>query len=273
MKNFIRFIIIFLLKTNIFASSDINIISQKMTGMSLSIIEEEKSGLTIDDNAITPTFQEFYPQSFEDRIILSDRVMQNLLDSGETDDECISTSSVAHSLETLTDIDNLLLNFHCTALNDISFDELTDRVMKNPSFHKYKYIILDISDNSITLRSTSALAQWLAHPNILYVNIYGNTHCALKNMRDLCLSLHNHFFRNSTCIKQEIINYTKKIIFLSKSYIWKAKNKVKVYQKLVKDGLLDSDWDNKHKNYYRIVEKKADLSFEEIVDYDDEEDF
>ncbi len=64
---------------------------------------------------ISPVFQEFYPKSFEDHVIVSDHTMRGLLEAGETDDECISTTSVADSLGTLTDVDNLLLNFHCTA--------------------------------------------------------------------------------------------------------------------------------------------------------------
>ena len=275
MKMLVKFTVaICLLKITVFASNETEtvVITQKMAGMDLGTVEEKCPEQIIEDNSISPTFQEFYPKSFEDRVILSDHVMQGLLDSGETDDEGISTRSVVDSLDTLTSIDNLLLNFHCTALNDISFSELTDHIMQGTSLNSHNYIILDISDNNITLRSTSALARWLSNPKVLYVNICGNTHCALKNIKNLCLSLHKHFFGNSLCVKKEIVDYTKKIIFLSKSYIWQAKNKVKTYQKLTEDGLLRSDWDNKHKNYYRIVENKADLSFEESFDYYDEDD-
>ncbi len=142
--------------------------------------------------------------------------------------------------------------------------------MQSLSFDSHSYVILDISDNSITLRSTAALALWLSHPKVLYVNVHGNTHCAMKNINDLCLSLHKHFFKHQPLVRNEIVSYTKKIIFLPKNYLWQAKNKVKIYQKLERDGLLRSDWDNKHKLYYRIIENKADLSFEESFDYYDE---
>ena len=42
-------------------------------------------------------------------------------------------------------------------------------------------------------------------------------------------------------------------MFLPKYYIWHAKNKVRVYERLQELGYLSADWDEKQREIYRKI--------------------
>ncbi|CAO4836685.1 MAG: hypothetical protein FADNKDHG_01627 [Holosporales bacterium] len=197
-------------------------------------------------------------KDFSGKVLVSE-VAKKCHDVSEEEDS-ISSSLIAESLEhSNASVVCAIIGLQCMGINDITFYELTTSLLSKTEFFQGRKFVIDISENGITPNSALLLKKWLNKPEIVYINVCGNTRCSMKNVRELCRALLKVVDGDTETSKKETVrNWMAKIIFLSKYYLWQAQNRVKTYSSLCEEGLLPADWADKHKNYYRTIEKIKD---------------
>jgi len=127
------------------------------------------------------------------------------------------------------------------------FTSFTNAVIdKKLDFGNLEYLVLRY--NKITKEAAGALYFWLKLPKIKYVNLFSNP-LSLKRIGDLSCNL----CPNGQLEEPVKMGLLRKVIFMSESYVSIASNsdKVKIYDTLVKKGILPSDWAAMHREFYR----------------------
>lgn len=122
---------------------------------------------------------------------------------------------------------------------------------------KHRLEILDLSHNEIDEACLEEISAILNFPRLLYFNITGNP-ISLKNIKKVVEPL------VASGVELPVIG---KLIFMEKTYIWHAKNRVKVYNELKESGKLPKDWAKRHVSYYKLQGDVSDisLSFESMT--------
>lgn len=176
------------------------------------------------------------------------------------DNDAMSSSLITESLaHSSVSGECALIDLKCMAINDMTFDELTTSLLARTDIFQGKQLVFDLSDNGITPNSVLLLKQLLDRTGAVYVNLCGNTRCAMKNVRELCSAFMKVVDGDDESSKKALTRtYMAKVVFLSKYYLWYAKNRVKTYSALCEAGLLQDDWAEKHRDYYKTVEKVGD---------------
>lgn len=196
----------------------------------------------------------------------------NESEEDELEKDTVSTISIEENLQKRLENLNVaehnpsqmfILRYSQSALNDITFLELTDKLLRLLPSEQEKMFILDLSYNGLTVESTSSLQKWLDHKSIAYVSIDGNPSIAKRNIQHLCLGLTTFIEGDATTKKEKIREYFSKITFLPKYYINTAKRRVQIYRQLEEKGYLPEDWARTHLTYYKIVENASALDLQD----------
>lgn len=154
--------------------------------------------------------------------------------------------------------DRLLINLSLTCLDSESFNELSDELFKDSDFvdrfneikQNYRYFCLDISFNSICIKSFKNIVKWATLTDNIFIDIVGAPRLSKKYITLLCEAVFNEF---GSC---SIMN---KIIFLPPKYLYHAENHVPLYKELVEKEWLPKDWAYHHRIYYDIMDKSDKL--------------
>lgn len=127
-------------------------------------------------------------------------------------------------------------------LKDASFKKITEVLKETQFVHNVR--LLDLSSNALSLEICSDLVYWLKQPNIQYIDITSNTKLCNKKVLDLIRDM-------KRLAGSEYVDYSHKLIFLRRPYIYQAAGAVQVYSQAVEEGLLSESWYETHKQYYK----------------------
>lgn len=127
-------------------------------------------------------------------------------------------------------------------LKDATFKEVTRALKETKFVHNLR--LLDLSSNALTLEICSDLIYWLQQPTIQYIDITSNTKLCNKKALDLIRVL-------KELAGSEYVDYSHKLIFLKRPYLYQASGAVQIYSQAVKEGLLSKSWYEIHKQYYK----------------------
>jgi len=199
-------------------------------------------------------------ENFPNKVIVGDAVS----DGDEfSDTGSISSASVYNDLrEKIEGISfaestgkSYILDYSFTALIDITFKELTDRLVPLLPLTAVGCFVVDLSYNGLTIDSVRSLKKWLEHPAVEYINIDGNPRISKRYIKGVC-----HALREGGLSAEDVQKLLAKVVFLPGCYIYTANKRVKVYKNLCKEGVLPEDWASIHLEYYRLVSNQSNLS-------------
>ena len=107
--------------------------------------------------------------------------------------------------------------------------------------------LLDLSNNPLDETCIKTLLQWLTLPSKPYIRLCG-TEIGLKRVKRLYHQLIQLVPTEAPCIM-------KQIIFVSKDYVKKA-SRLGIYQKLVQENIIPSNWVEIHHTFYTTIYPK-----------------
>lgn len=139
-------------------------------------------------------------------------------------------------------------------IDDVSFKVIFDAIL-NLSVIKDHVEIIELSYNPIGMRCVDNIVQILNFPNLHYLNLTG-THFGLKRIEILAREL---------LVRNVPLHKINKIIFIEKTYILAAENKVKIYNQLRDDGVL-GDWAEAHRNFYKNIKSTDGFELSHLLD-------
>jgi hypothetical protein len=105
-------------------------------------------------------------------------------------------------------------------------------------------IYLDLSENRIGSDCIPSLLFWLKLTNIKFINLV-STKLSLKHVQLVYAGLIEASVR-----EKKALEYMKKIIFVSQSYLSKASSMVQIYTDLVSDHKIPKEWAEIHRQFY-----------------------
>lgn len=145
----------------------------------------------------------------------------------------------------------LYCNFKLCALDNQALEELNETFFQTDCV-KNRVQIISLSYNSFDYKSSSTIMEILKIPSLKYLNLIGTCY-STKYIRYLL----EHIKRKKG--DDTVLEFSKKLIFIGKDYVSKAKKKVKVYSDMENSKILSKDWDRYHKNYYRDYDGDLDM--------------
>jgi hypothetical protein len=203
-----------------------------------------------------------------DKSVMIDSMFE---DVSSDDDDAISVTSLSEfvrgQIEKIDLSKNTLkyiLNYSSQAINDITFKEITEKLIPLLPESEGR-IIIDFSFNGLTLESLPFIKQWLDKPAVAYVNLNGNSSLAKRGIKDVCSTLYAALEGTPAEKKERIRQYLSKLIYLPDYYLTTAKRRVKLYNELQAKDYLPGDWDARHRDFYKIVK-----NLEEFVPTEEE---
>lgn len=138
-----------------------------------------------------------------------------------------------------------ILDLSFCNIDDVTFCELTDKILPRFKNTKNKTLILDIRFNRLTLKSVDSLKKWTKI--MKYIDINGNIDICKTYIVDICFEI------CYTMLKYELREFINKLIFVPLNYVHHAFNNVSAYNIVVKHNWLASDWNVNHLKYYRCI--------------------
>ncbi|CAO4841844.1 MAG: hypothetical protein FADNKDHG_01111 [Holosporales bacterium] len=186
------------------------------------------------------------------KVIITESVDMSLKELGEDRSDFISVNNVVKKLESIhfdNPVNYQIISFSGSGMNDDTFNELSPFLLSKFSGEKGKFI-LNFSENNISDESVEALYTLLKMENVHFVNLCGNPRSSLKWIKKIAISLNEIALTKN----ENVINLTKKLVFIHPKYLWAAKNRVKIYKSLEKEFLPENWYDN-HIEYYKLINK------------------
>ncbi|CAO5683151.1 MAG: hypothetical protein HEEMFOPI_01894 [Holosporales bacterium] len=188
------------------------------------------------------------------KVIITESVDMSLKELGEDKSDFISVNNVVEKLESIhfdCPVKYQIISFSGSGMNDDTFNELSPFLLSKFSGQEVK-LILNFSENDISDKSVEALYTLLKMENVHFVDLCGNPRSSLKWIKKIAISL-----KEIALTKNEnVIDLTKKLVFINPKYLWVAKNKVKIYKSLEKEFLPENWYDN-HIEYYKLIKKSV----------------
>lgn len=105
-------------------------------------------------------------------------------------------------------------------------------------------IYLDLSENLIGPDCIPSILFWLKLAHIKFINLV-STKLSLKHVQLVYAGL-----IKASVSEKKALQYMKKIIFVSQSYLPKASSMVQIYSDLVSDNQIPKEWAEIHRQFY-----------------------
>lgn len=220
------------------------------------------SALSLHASADIPLSEVF--NDYSDKMIVRDAIFADIQEQQEedsTNEDTVSCASVVDEFEQKLEAlkssttPQHILSYNLTALNDITFQELTEKLLPLLP-ERRSCLIIDLSNNGLTTRSLPWILRLLDHISITWINIEGNPSLDKRRIADVCrkiVELTNDKTADHAEQKNKVQTYLRKIIFLPKYYVKTAKNRVKMYNQLAEKGYLPESWDDSHRQFYSTI--------------------
>lgn len=201
-----------------------------------------------------------------EKVISTNAIVESIHALGEDDSDSVSTDAVIEMLDEITlnkDLKFKIFEFSNSGLNDNSLKELAPKLSLKLADIEGSHI-LDFTYNTLTSESATALYNLLNIEKVDYIDICKNPRASLKYIKKLGEQLDVLAKKDG----KEISTLTRKLIFIPPKYLTSAKTKLKVYRTL-EGTLLPADWDERHKEYFRIKKEYVPTKELSLVEYDD----
>lgn len=182
--------------------------------------------------------------SFKGVSIYPDEKVKNL--DQNPFDKIISVSDLTTKVQKMIrqeEQSQVYLNLELCSVDNETLVELKKHLFSEPTVTE-KLSVIDLSYGTFGRESSIYLKEILEIPNLKFMKLTG-TCFSLKNI----LYLLRDIKRESG--EEHVLALSKKIIFLGKSYVKKAKSSVGIYKKMEQSHLLSPDWDQCHFHFYK----------------------
>ena len=205
------------------------------------------------------TFETFATQHVEiifgipsGKVITTESVDISLKELGEDRSDFVSVNNVVEKLGSVhfnNSINYQIISFCGTGINDYTFNELIPFLQSILSKQMGGFI-LNFSENNISDESVESLYTLLKMENMHFLDLCGNPRSSLKWIKKIVEGLK----KIAVSKDENVLDVTKKLVFINPKYLWASKNKVKIYKSLEKEFLPENWYDN-HIEYYKLIKK------------------